>query len=330
MATLRVLTIPVTLAAGLIGGSAALAEASESVDPSRLIQRMSTALQTLNYEGTFVHIQSGSLTSMRILHSSDAHGQLEHMISLNGEAREVIRNHARVTCIWPGSQSVVVSKSKPRNALPEVDASLVTNQSYQLRLLQPDRVAGVYTHVVEIQPIDQYRYGYRFWIDQQNGMLLRSEMLDGDNHPIEQVMFTAISYPDHIDASRFDIKVNEDQVSWIEPKEVKSTLAASGQPDRVRFTTLPDGYREVSETYRSMPINDGPVSHVMVSDGMASVSVYVEYVAVAEQDKAALGLSTMGAMNAFGLSHVDAFITVVGEVPGDTVRVIAEAVRLNK
>ena len=77
-----------------------------------------------------------------------------------------------------------------------------------------------------------------------------------------------------------------------------------------------------------MPIDDGPISHVMVSDGMASVSVYVEHVKAPEQDKSALGLSRMGAMNAYGLSLDNAFITVVGEVPASTVMAIAEAVQL--
>jgi len=183
--------ISTVLAVEILGSAVALAEAPPPADPMKLIQRMSTALQSLNYEGTFVHLQNGSIESMHILHSSDSKGELERMLSLNGEAREVIRNHARVTCIWPNSQSVVVSKSKPRNALPDIDPSLATNQRYQLRLAAPDRVAGVETHVVEIQPKDRYRYGYRFWIDQNTNMLLRSELLDSDQKPIEQVMFTS-------------------------------------------------------------------------------------------------------------------------------------------
>jgi sigma-E factor negative regulatory protein RseB len=75
-----------------------------------------------------------------------------------------------------------------------------------------------------------------------------------------------------------------------------------------------------------MPIDEGPISHVMLTDGMASVSVYVEYVPRAQQDRSSTGLSSMGAMNAFGISTDTAFITAVGEVPGDTVRAIAAAV----
>ena len=78
-----------------------------------------------------------------------------------------------------------------------------------------------------------------------------------------------------------------------------------------------------------MPINDGPVSHVMLSDGMSSVSVYVEHVMEADQDKSLIGHSSMGAMNAFSLSLETGFVTAVGEVPMEAVKLIAEAARIN-
>jgi len=342
--TLQVLTLSATVVCGAVGSihadestkSLTQGEQPAEQSPSSLVDAMSMALKTLNYEGTFVHVQGTSVTSMHILHTSDAQGELERMTSLDGEAREIIRDHSLVTCIWPGTESVVVSKSKPRDLLPEVTSSLTHNDSYTFKLDKPDRVAGRDTYVVDVQPRDKYRYGYRFWIDQETNMLLRSMLLDGPDLPVEQVLFTAIDYPEKVDRSRFNINSDADQISWVEPKtnsaiDALATMPVSSYPnavDRVGFSQLPQGYEEVSETYRPMPINDGPISHVMVSDGMASVSVYVEHVAIADQDNNAVGLSRMGAMNAYGLSLDKAFITVVGEVPASTVMAIAEAVLL--
>jgi len=289
----------VSLAAAIVCGGLVPAHANEA-SPSALVDEMSMALKTLNYEGVFVHLQGMSVTSMHILHASDASGELERMTSLDGEAREVIRN-----------------------------------DRYDFTLGNPDRVAGRDTHVVEVKPRDKFRYGYRFWIDQETKMLLRSMLLDGPDMAVEQVLFTSIEYPEKVDLARFDVDTKEEHISWIEPKTAQAVTSLSAQQsyktnavDRVGFLRLPDGYEEVSETYRPMPIDDGPISHVMVSDGMASVSVYVEHVKAPEQDKSALGLSKMGAMNAYGLSLKNAFITVVGEVPASTVMAIAEAVQL--
>lgn len=352
-----------------VGAEAVGRPVAETSDPARLIRSMSRALRELNYEGTFVHMQGMSVSTLHILHASDGDGELERMRSLDGEAREIIRDHSLVTCIWPGTQSVVVSKSKPRRLLPDVDASLAGNASYRLRVDGLDRVADRETRVVSVVPQDSYRYGYRFWIDDETRMLLRSMMLDG-NRSVEQVVFTTIAYPDYIDRSRFEFSEDDEHITWIEPKvksavdaflssgpaadssldgdsgsDIRQVVAgdegrsrqgrvsvdsgnAEKSAERVYLVSLPAGYRKLSESYEPMPGQQAPISHVMLSDGMASVSVYVEHVSVAEQNLNLAGLSSMGAMNAFGLSLSRGFVTVVGDVPADTVVSIAEAVRL--
>ncbi len=298
---------------------------SVNISPETLIRDMSQALTNLNYEGSFVHMQNGNIESMSIVHSNDHGGEMEYMLSLNGEAREVFRDKSLVTCIWPNSQSVIVSESKKRKILPNVDESLTNSETYQLSLGKPDRVAGIETHVIDIKPKDQFRYGYRFWVDKNTNMLLRSMLVDSDDNAIEQVMFTTISYPESIAKERFTTP-NKVIESYNKNASTHTPILADND-NRVKFESLPVGYSVVSETYQATPINDGPVSHVMLSDGMASVSVYVEYVDAAQQD-ATLGMSTMGAMNAYTRSVQSALITVVGEVPSATVESIAGAVQL--
>ena len=327
------------LVALMLAGSLVPVARSQTAEPARLIEKMSAALKTLNYEGTFIHLQGGSVESLYILHSSDDRGELERMVSLNGEAREVIRNHDRVTCIWPANSTVMLSHRIPRNALPDVDAALADNSRYKLQLGRPDRVAGIATQVVHVLPRDELRYGYRFWIDESTSMLLRFMVLDSQDRTLEEVMFTAIEYPEDVNPARFEVDVNEGQAIWVQPETstVAPDVAVVGERKlpldpamRVSFADLPAGYAEVSQTYRSMPINDDdrPISHAMLSDGLASVSVYVEHVKHSGQDKSTLGLSSMGGMNAYGLSLPDALITVVGEVPVQTVERIARAVKL--
>lgn len=260
----------------------------------------------------------------------------------------MVRDHALVTCVWPASASVVVSPSKSRRALPEIDASLATNPNYEIELAGVDRVAGLATRVVRIRPVDALRYGYRFWIDADTHMLLRSMLVDEVGRVLEEVLFTSIEYGEGIDPARFVIERGPDraaQTSVIGPASspLPSTLpstpavgadalghGAAEPGDRVDFVDLPPGYEEIGETYRARPPEGVPVSHVMISDGIASVSVYVEHQPPAEQDTSAAGASTIGGINAYGASVEGGFVTVVGEVPGATVRGIADAVRLRR
>ena len=300
----------------------------DAPDPVALVAAMSEALHELDYEGTFVHMAQGHLSSMRILHASGAGGELERMSALDGEAREVVRDHARVTCVFPASASVTVTPSKPRRALPEIDASLATNPNYRVALAGPGRVAGRDAHVVRIAPVDALRYGYRFWIDAATSMLLRSMLVDENGATLEEVMFTDIEYVDGIDPARFEIEPDARRSSWLQAEAPTPKASRAGAGRRIGFAALPRGYEKLGESYRAMPMAGGPVSHAMLSDGVASVSVYVEHLPRAEQDRSVEGASRIGGVSAYGTSLEDGFVTVVGEVPPATVRAIAGAVRL--
>jgi len=63
--------------------------------------------------------------------------------------------------------------------------------------------------------------------------------------------------------------------------------------------------------------------HLVYSDGLASVSVFIEKNQGSE--KHLQGASSMGAVNAFGNSVGDYFVTVVGEVPVKTVQSMAQS-----
>ena len=98
----RCVALSALLAIELFSAPAVLAESASTTDAALLIEKMSTALQTLNYEGTFVHLQNGSIDTMLIVHASDEYGELERMLALNGEAREVISQsfsgHLHLAC----------------------------------------------------------------------------------------------------------------------------------------------------------------------------------------------------------------------------------------
>src|SRR5690606_38652422 len=100
--------------------------------------------------------------------------------------------------------------------------------------------------------------------------------------------------------------------------------AASGKNAPVKFETLPPGFEIVStQTHEDA---DQSSWHLVISDGLASVSVFTE--PTVEGKPSLAGPSRLGAVNAFGV-RLDAHrITVVGEVPEATVSAIGEAARL--
>ena len=77
----------------------ALVSAPALADPAMdWVQKMSVAMRNLDYRGEFVYLHENQLESMRISHYKDENGEKERLISLNGEAREVIRDNQNLTC----------------------------------------------------------------------------------------------------------------------------------------------------------------------------------------------------------------------------------------
>ena len=303
--------------------------------PLTLLDSMADAMESLNYSGEFIHVVGDTIESMRIVHASTERGEFERLTSLNGEAREVFRSDEVLTCIWPGSKSIIVGTSKARESIPRIDAHVLQSDYYNTEYRGYDRVASRDAHVIEIRPVDEFRYGYRFWIDVETSMLLRMLLLDSDDQSVEQLMFTSISYPDSIDLAIFDTDIAKTgfKVTTMDSSK-KAVATASGaslvtgaKEPIVEIGELPGGYQKVSQIYDPMPIGKSPLSHITISDGMASVSVYVEHKGAVHQDSSR-GMSTMGAVNAFAMAVDNAFVTVVGEVPAAVVEAIGYSVQI--
>jgi sigma-E factor negative regulatory protein RseB len=303
---------------------AAAGQASAQDNARQWLDEMSSALQTLDYDGTFVYLHDGRLDAMRIIHQVSDGGQRERLVSLTGSAREVLRDDKAVTCIKPDNKSVMIGKSRPRPPFPVLPRDLgKTSRNYQIEDVGDDRMAGYDARVIAITPKDEFRYGYRFWIEQNTRMLLKYDLSDPDGVPIEQVMFTRVGIGADIPQSELQPSLTGDGYTWHRQEDVRDTqVAASGKP-RWEVKQLPDGFMLTHFQQKRMREDAAAAEHMVFSDGLATVSVYVEK--REHQDDSLNGLSSMGAMNAYGLM-VDGYqVMVVGEVPPATVRMIAHS-----
>lgn len=286
------------------------------------LDEMSSALQTLDYDGIFVYLHDDKLEAMRIIHRMDPGGQRERLVSLTGSAREVLRDDKAVTCIMPDNRSVMVGQSRPRQPFPVVPKDLDSvSPFYALEDVGDDRMAGYSARVIAITPRDAYRYGYRFWIDKNTRMLLKSDLTDVDGKPIEQVMFTRLVIGTDIPSDDLQPSLTGDGYAWHRQEDIhQSPSSTAGEPGW-RVGRLPGGFKLTNFQHKRMREGRGDAEHMVFSDGLATVSVYVE--ASPAERPGFMGLSSMGAMNAYRVMQDDSQVTVVGEVPAATVEMIA-------
>lgn len=288
------------------------------------LDRAADAMMKLNYQGAFVYLHGNQLEAMYIVHRVDQDGEHERLVSLNGAAREVLRNDNVVTCILPDNNAVVVDKSRPKKPFPARLPQLtkVMRQYYEFSVTGQDRVAGRTAKKILVQPKDQYRYGYRYWVDEQTAVLLKSDILDEHGVAIEQVMFTDIEIRDQIPESELLPTISGEGFVRHERREDDEQGESQHSWQRV---ALPKGF--ILDMYRQhrLPASTEPVEHIVFTDGLATVSVYIE--AHSAKRGMLLGKSNMGAVNAFGVAAGQKHVTVVGEVPAPTVVLIGESVQ---
>jgi sigma-E factor negative regulatory protein RseB len=304
-----------------LASSATLAQAQS--DPRVWLERMSTAVDSISYVGTFVHITENETETMRVIHRVDGDDVSERLVSLGGTGREVLRTNEETKCILQAERSVLIDKHAPHTpvplhaALPKYTADL--EHYYEFIDHGEDRVAARGAHVVEVRPRDHFRFGYRLWLDDQTALPLQSVRITADGKSVERVVFTDISFPEHIDDAQLAATISDEGFT----KHVRDTTEGASAPTEVGWEArdLPDGFR-LSATDNEDEQANG--EHLVYSDGLTSVSVFIESLRDSEPMR---GYRMVGGSSAFS-TLVNGFqVTVVGEVPEPTARMIGDSMR---
>jgi sigma-E factor negative regulatory protein RseB len=288
------------------------------------VQKMSEAMRNLSYEGDFVYLHDNRLEGMQISHYRDADGEKEHLVSLNGEAREVIRDNQNLTCIWPSSHKVIVDASRKHSFSPIfIPEDIVRLEKfYHMNLVGKGRVANAETVIVHIDPRDQYRYGMKFWINADNGLMMQSSLLDENAQVVEEVMFTSLKlYTGGANPVIDTMPPIGDDYTLVRYHSGDSSRSFAAD-NSWQLNGVPGGFWRESVVRRKIPGSNDFVQQMVYTDGLASLSVFIEK----KTSMTESGLSSMGAVNAFIRILNDHSITAIGEVPAITVRQMAESV----
>ncbi|MFK7958554.1 MAG: MucB/RseB C-terminal domain-containing protein [Lysobacterales bacterium] len=292
--------------------------AAQTVD--EWLDRMASAVSNLTYRGTLVYIRADQVDSMRIYHRVDQSGMRERLVSLNGSPREVLRDNDSVRCIFPDSQSVVVDTRIAERLFPTIPSNLseLSADSYRFSLDGEDRVAQLEAQVIRIAATDKYRYGYRLWLEKNTGMLLKTSLIDARGRAIEQMLFTDIDIAAVIPDRELLPDVSSDGYVEVTLPGLKAIPASVGK-GTWGVKQLPAGFRAVANRQADT------LNHLLFSDGLATISVYVE--PVGDRAGHPSGYSQIGAMNIYGATTGAGYaVTAVGEVPRNTLKMIVSSV----
>jgi sigma-E factor negative regulatory protein RseB len=181
------------------------------------------------------------------------------------------------------------------------------------------RVANRAAQILEIKPRDAFRYGYMLWLDQETAMPLKSQLLDDQGAIVEQILFTSIDLQSQIPPQAIEPTIDTTGFTTLRPPE-SSQLAAEIPWHAAK---VPGGFKLSVQQQSQIAGSEYPVEHLVYSDGLATVSVFIEDPHT--KSEVSEGFSKMGSTNAFSLTLRGRKVTAVGEVPRQTVRTIASS-----
>jgi sigma-E factor negative regulatory protein RseB len=308
----------IVLTVGLIAAQAAHA----ADDGPVWLERMSRTLASASYVGEFQLQGRGYSEQMRIVHCVRNGRVSERLVSLSGPGRELIRDGDEVTAYLPDKHLAVIERRTARDglldALPRYGSELERWYDVRLEARTPE-LNGRPAAVVSVQPRDGYRFGHRLWIDEATGMPVRTELLDPSGAIVERLRFTQLELRDNIPESSLQPGVDKSRFHWV--RQVAQT-SAEGTAWAVRQP--PPGFRLSASSVRDIAGVAAPVSQLVLSDGLASVSVFIHAPVAGQQPSRGTGRA--GAASTFSDIVAGQQVTAVGEVPPETLQVIVRQV----
>ncbi|HEY0801415.1 MAG TPA: sigma-E factor regulatory protein RseB domain-containing protein, partial [Steroidobacteraceae bacterium] len=211
-------------------------------DPRDWLEKMNKALATRNYDGTFFHLSQGRVETMRIVHRVRAGRVTERLQSLDGSGREFVRANDELTCYLPDQRTVLVEPRQDRGpflgSLPQFDSSV--SDSYRIEALPSSHILGRPVRVIAVNPKDQFRFGYRLWLDEKTAMPLKTQLCDSHGQVLEQIFFARLDMPESIPDSDLAPTVRTEGMRWVRlGPSVDNTSAALAA---YRASQLPPGF----------------------------------------------------------------------------------------
>ena len=283
----------------------------EGADPEALawLDKMGASIHEHSYHGVVTLQRRENMQVVKISHVVSQGVSSEQMTQLTGQGARVDRTAHPLECVHPGHRLLQVGKD-----LQAGDCGLA--EQYRFKVDGRERVAGRAAVRIRIVPRDMYRYGYRIALDQETGLLLKAETFGHGDKVLEKFQYANLSYEDaprgsadvdivhhaehpHPDHSTVHSSVSKAwQVKWL-PRGFAPTDSATGISGRRSFT-----------------------------DGLAVFSVFLEE--FEREIRPGEGLVREGGTTAYtrGMSVAGepVLVTVIGEVPVNTARMVADSI----
>ena len=303
-----------------ICSAASAGQSLTNQDALTLLNRIVQATHQLSFSGVYVYQHGSDVQSSRITHVFDGGNSFEKLEALDGPPQEFIRLNNTLTSYAPAKYGSVADVPATVRFFPTVLPENIRGlmEHYYAIKQEVDRVADLDCQMLLLTPRDGLRNPYRFCYDPSTGLVLKSQSFNEKRELNEQIAFTQVVIGGVIDRSVFKPRWANKVGSW-----QRNDGPVKADDLDVDSRLLPAGYRLVRGGKRQLPGKPRPVSQYLFSDGLASVSVFLENQGT--PSKVPQGLSRQGETNLYSESDGNWVLMVLGDVPAAALQQFGQA-----
>ena len=272
---------------------------------------LSEANKRYQYTSLLTYEANGYITTFKLNHRVDNNVVYQQLVFMDGPQRQVFRQQGLSRCgleqvgwgLWPAALS-----NSPLN-------------TYSFRAIGYERVANRKAVIFDILPKDELRYGYRYSIDQETGLVLKVMTFYKDAI-VERFQTVSLNFINE----GSDLTFDESTAYTLRVPEVDPCHTEQFQ-SAWQVGWLPEGFAAVGNR-----VTTKGEQVLIFADGLVSVSIFIINNNEVPLSKASAHHGATAAVVApvpFNGSKrgVGRSIAVVGEIPVATARRIAVSVK---
>ncbi len=286
-----------------------------------LLLNMSNAVHTRNFDASFVVVEGKAMEPYRWVHAKQGETELEHLSLLNGAGLEMVRINDQVTYFEPQSQPYSINTDSIAGPIPEVlfkDIEALSSQ-YDFVLGGKGRIAGRAAQLVRIESKDEYKYNYWIWLDTESSLLLKAAYVNHKGEALEQLQLTHISVTEQPAPMILEV-LNR---NFPTPLPGNALKGEKSNATNWRIGWLPNGFKLLKSDRHKLDLNNELTDYYLYSDGFVEISVFVQRPLPGRRLSGSL---TSGATTIYVHNGGNFDVSVVGNVPSQTAKAIAESV----
>lgn len=275
------------------------------------LDKMSRSLQQVSYHGVVTFQHGEEMQAMQVSHTVADGMATERLTELTGQGAEVVRVDHPLECVHPGHKLLQLRAQLQAGHCGIADY-------YRFAVVSGDLVAGRQAVRIRIEPRDMYRYGYLMDLDRETGLLLKSATLGRGNEILEKFQFASLSYT--ADPSSGDAGSPVHHAQHPLPAEPELTTGGFGGP-AWGLKWVPQGFTATDSPQKGE-------ARRTYTDGLAVFSIFLEPLSgdIRPGEGVVRSGGTTSYTRGMQLAGQAVLVTVIGEVPLNTARMVADSI----